>query len=116
MKTNLLSPKKLLITACLILVGFSAVYAQTPVPPGFEKRFETNIKGDVTFLANGIINRANVNNPSEANNPYNGSSNNNSFNVEYIDIDGDPTTFSSSSSTLNLPDADWPNSQIRVLD
>ena len=115
MKTNLLSPKKLLIAACLILVGFSAVYAQTPVPPGFEKRFETNIKGDVTFLANGIINRANVNNPSQANNPYNGNSNNNSFNVEYIDIDGDPTTFSSSSSTLNLPDADCTNVRYAAL-
>ncbi|WP_340064111.1 hypothetical protein, partial [Ascidiimonas aurantiaca] len=102
MKTNLLSPKKLFILACFFIVGYSAVNAQTPVPPGFEKRFETNIKGDVTFLANGIINRANVNNPSEANNPYNGTGNNNSFNVEYIDIDGDPSTFSSSSSTLNL--------------
>ncbi len=115
MKTNLLSPKNLLITAYFFIVGFSAVYAQTPVPPGFEKRFETNIKGDVTFLANGIINRANVNNPSQANNPYNGTSNNNSFNVEYIDIDGDPTTFSSSSSTLNLPDADCTNVRYAAL-
>jgi gliding motility-associated-like protein len=115
MKANLLNPKKLLLTACLFIVGFGAVIAQTPVPPGFEKRFETNIKGDVTFLANGIINRANVSNPSQANTPYNGGSNNNSFNVEYIDIDGDPTTFSSSSSTLNLPDADCTNIRYAAL-
>ncbi len=52
-------------------------------------------------MSNGILNR--VNSSSTANDPYNGSSNNNGFHRDYIDIDGDPSTFSSSSSTLTLP-------------
>ncbi|XLS29237.1 T9SS type B sorting domain-containing protein [Flavobacteriaceae bacterium M23B6Z8] len=105
MKTNLLSPKKLLITACLILVGFSAVNAQVEVPfaPRLSNNGNTylNIKGDYTFLANGILNR--VNNNNSANDPYNGTANNNGFYRDYIDVDNDNSTFSSSSSTLNIP-------------
>jgi large repetitive protein len=37
-----------------------------------------------------------------ANTPYNGNNNNNGYNQEYIDIDTDPATFSSSSANLNI--------------
>ncbi|MCC5654590.1 T9SS type B sorting domain-containing protein [Nostoc sp. XA013] len=60
------------------------------------------VKGDIIFVGNNILNRAAANNVSEANIPYNGTSDNNSFNMEYIDIDGDPSTFSSSSADLAL--------------
>ncbi|PCJ97741.1 MAG: hypothetical protein COA50_04700, partial [Flavobacteriaceae bacterium] len=43
------------------------------------------------------------NNGNGVNNPYNGNGSNNNRHIEYVDIDGDPTTFSSSSSTLTLP-------------
>ena len=78
------------------------VNAQVEVP--FTPRLDNsyiNIKGDYTFLSNSIINR--VDSSNTANDPYNGNSNNNGFHRDYIDIDGDPTTFSSSSSTLALP-------------
>ena len=81
----------------------STVNAQVEVP--FTPRLDNsyiNIKGDYTFLANSILNR--VDGSNTANDPYNGSSNNNGFHRDYIDIDGDPSTFSSSSSTLTLPD------------
>jgi len=84
------------------LLGFT-VNAQVEVP--FTPRLDNsyiNIKGDYTFLANSILNR--VDGSNTANDPYNGSSNNNGFHRDYIDIDGDPSTFSSSSSTLTLPD------------
>ncbi|WP_350286731.1 T9SS type B sorting domain-containing protein [uncultured Croceitalea sp.] len=61
-----------------------------------------NIKGDYTFLSNSVMNRV-FSNGTGVNTPYNGSGSNNSLHVEYVDIDSDPTTFSSSSSTLSLP-------------
>ncbi|MFC4221744.1 T9SS type B sorting domain-containing protein [Flagellimonas marina] len=90
---------------CLLgiwLVGYTG-QAQVEVP--FTPRLDNsyiNIKGDYTFLSNAILNR--VDGSNDANDPYNGSSNNNGFHRDYIDIDGDPSTFSSSSSTLSVPD------------
>ncbi len=69
-----------------------------------------NIKGDYTFLSNSVMNPIFTNDASDVNNPYNvvtGTSNsNNSNHIEYINVDNgnDPTIFSSSSSTLTLPD------------
>ncbi|WP_276389030.1 T9SS type B sorting domain-containing protein [Eudoraea chungangensis] len=69
------------------------------------------IRGDIIFVGNNILNRASETNPGQANTPYNGTQNNNSLWMEYIDIDGDPSTFSSSSAELTLND---PNcSQVR---
>lgn len=60
-----------------------------------------NIKGDYTFLSNSVMNS--VSDGHDVNTPYNGNGSNNSLHVEYVDIDSDPTTFNSSSSTLTLP-------------
>lgn len=62
-----------------------------------------NIRGEYTFLSNSVMNRV-FSDGSGVNTPYNGNGSNNSLHVEYVDIDSDPTTFSSSSSTLTLPD------------
>ncbi|TAI47570.1 T9SS type B sorting domain-containing protein [Flagellimonas allohymeniacidonis] len=62
-----------------------------------------NIKGDYTFLSNSVMNRV-FSDGTGVNTPYNGNGSNNSLHVEYVDIDSDPTTFNSSSSTLTLPD------------
>ncbi|MGB5508263.1 hypothetical protein, partial [Robiginitalea sp.] len=64
------------------------------------------VRGDIIFVGNNILNRASASNPAQANDPYNGTQNNNSLWMEYIDIDGDPSTFSSSSAELSVPDAD----------
>ncbi|MEC7769964.1 MAG: T9SS type B sorting domain-containing protein [Bacteroidota bacterium] len=74
----------------------------------FDVRYENRLKGDLTFIANNIVNRdEGGNNPED---PYNatGSSSeyNDRLNMQYIDIDGDPSTFSSSSATLAVPDPD----------
>ncbi|MEM7485308.1 MAG: T9SS type B sorting domain-containing protein [Bacteroidota bacterium] len=89
---------------CLIGIWFigSRVNAQVEVP--FTPRLTDsyiNIKGDYTFLSNSIINR--VDGSNTANDPYNGGSNNNGFHRDYIDVDSDASTFSSSSSTLTVP-------------
>ncbi|GLU43242.1 T9SS type B sorting domain-containing protein [Allomuricauda sp. NBRC 101325] len=99
--------RKQLLTKLICLLGFGLIgvftYAQVEVP--FSPRLDNsyiNIKGDYTFLSNSIINR--VDGSNTANDPYNGSGNNNGFHRDYIDIDNDPSTFSSSSSTLTMPD------------
>lgn len=102
-------------------LGFSQV------KNNFEPRYDNSIRGDLTIVANNIVNREGdegywerrvvrgrwrwvyVSDPKVPNDPYNqtGSSStaNDSWDMQYIDIDGDPSTFSSSSAELTVPDA-----------
>ncbi|WP_417352255.1 T9SS type B sorting domain-containing protein [Flavobacterium alkalisoli] len=84
-----------------ILLGFLlscfAMQAQVAVP--FTIRYQDNIKGDITQISNGIVNRDSNNRDPE--DPYGGDSANDDLNMRYIDIDSDATTFSSSSATLS---------------
>ncbi|MCB0371415.1 MAG: T9SS type B sorting domain-containing protein [Muricauda sp.] len=92
------------IAACIFLFSYAG-FAQ--VKNTFDVRYENRLKGDLTFIANNIVNRDEGSNDPE--DPYNltGSSSeyNDRLNMQYIDIDGDPSTFSSSSATLAIPDA-----------
>ncbi|UPQ80493.1 T9SS type B sorting domain-containing protein [Flavobacterium azooxidireducens] len=94
--------KTIFLLGCFLLLNLAS-YAQVPVP--FTVRYERNLKGDMTLISNGIVNRQhNSNGP---NVPYNEVGNssqyNDNFDMRYIDIDGDPSTFSSSSASLILP-------------
>lgn len=75
------------------------MFSQEEIP--FKIRFQQYLKGDLTFIANNIINR---NTNQNANEPYDKITSsaklNDEFEMAYIDIDNDPTTFSSSSATL----------------
>lgn len=80
--------------------------AQVAVP--FTQRLaggSVKIKGDIMFVGNQITNTIDnipghtTTNP---NIPYTGTDNNNGHAFGYVDIDGDPVTFSSSSSDLNI--------------
>ncbi len=90
-------------------------------PSGDNYRYQTNIKGDLTFISNSILNRDGGTSTTEANDPYNNlNTNNNDWNTEtggrlnyndyknmqYIDVDSDPSTFSSSTATFNFPNPD----------
>ena len=89
----------------IVIAGLFHSNAQEYVP--FTPRLDGGsfeVRGDIIFVGNNILNRATQANPAEANVPYNGTANNNSLWMEYIDIDTDPTTFSSSSAELNLLD------------
>lgn len=108
--------KKLLLTGFLLLGVFSAF---SQVKNNFEVRYENELRGDITFIANNIVNRESngywsgpwwrrVWNPAASpNDPYNNTGNSSSYNddldMQYIDIDGDPSTFSSSSAVLTVP-------------
>ncbi len=113
---------KLLLIIITIAITYTG-YGQ--VKNSFKPRYDNSLKGDLTIIANNIVNREGdegywtgpswnrtwVSVPRNANDPYNqtGSSStyNDSWNMQYIDIDGDSdtSTFSSSSSTLTVPDA-----------
>ncbi|MHA3789557.1 hypothetical protein ACX0HA_15205, partial [Flavobacterium hauense] len=94
---------RIVILLGLFLTCLTAT-AQTPVPPGFSPRLvggNMKVKGDVVFVGNNILNR--TPNP---NDPLNGGNDNNSYNMEFIDIDNDSSTRNSSSANLVLNDCD----------
>jgi hypothetical protein len=77
-------------------------YGQLPVP--FKVRYQSYVKGDMTVIANNIVNRKDYgNNP---NMPYMNATKtaklNDEFEMFYVDIDSDMSTFSSSAATLYL--------------
>ncbi|RMA64366.1 T9SS type B sorting domain-containing protein [Ulvibacter antarcticus] len=77
-----------------ILILSIQAYAQNYVP--FEPRFDEDLKGDIVLIGNNIL--------GPDNNPFNDNSvYNHNVDMQYIDIDGDPTTFSSSSADLEIP-------------
>ena len=92
----------------LFLAGFSASFAQLSVP--FKARYQGLVKGDMAVIANNIVNRVDYNNSSNV--PYYNHTNqaqlNDEFNMDYIDVDNDEDTFSSSSAELFL---DNPNNK-----
>ncbi|WP_299622553.1 Ig-like domain-containing protein [uncultured Tenacibaculum sp.] len=93
--------KKLLLLFTIYLTSLLNSYAQD-VP--FTQRLlpnGSNVRGDITFVSNNILNREDSS--FSANDPYNGTGSNGQLNIQYIDVDDDPTTFSSSSALLNLP-------------
>lgn len=96
--------KKSLLFAILSATFFS--YAQLPVP--FKVRFQSYVKGDMTVIANNIVNRKEVGN--DPNTAYMNSTKtaklNDEFDMFYIDIDNDMSTFSSSSASLNFDNDD----------
>ena len=96
--------------AFLNCVAIDKGYAQLVVP--FKVRYQNYVKGDMTLIANNIVNRYELTNAANSNfnNRSENAKFNDQFNMQYIDIDADKQTFSSSSANLNLEDQ--PNKKI----
>lgn len=94
---------RLILLTLFLLQSYLMLAQKTFVD--FKPRFETSIRGDMMLIGNNIVNRDNGKAKEYANDPFTGGTDNNSENMQYIDIDGDPDTFSSSSATLKVPDA-----------
>lgn len=109
------------ITIAWIVFGAFLVNAQEYNT--FEVRYENNLRGDLTFIGNNILNRdsgtpgegpndaynnlQNTNTWSGANNDLSGFTNYNDYkNMQFIDVDNDPSTFNSSSSTFVFDNPD----------
>ncbi|TGD59683.1 T9SS type A sorting domain-containing protein [Flavobacterium humi] len=67
----------------------------------FSPRYDADVKGDMLLIGNNILNRKTATIEPEIS--YNGSGFNSDFIMEYIDIDTDAATFSSSSANLTNP-------------
>ncbi len=92
---------KKIISLTFLIISTTFCISQISVP--FKVRYQSYVNGDMTIIANNITNRVDSNN---ANIPYTSRTNmhklNDEFFMDYIDIDNDPNTFSSSSAELNL--------------
>ncbi len=84
---------KLIIIVSLLLIGLQS-YAQNYEP--FTPRFNKDLKGDIVLIGNNILGPNN--NAFNDNTVYN-----HNVDMKYIDIDGDTSTFSSSSADLEIP-------------
>lgn len=99
--THKLNP---LLFCLLLLFLFNGEnsYSQLAVP--FKVRYQSYVKGDMTVISNTIVNRKD--NRNSTSDPYNDITEiaklNDQFEMNYIDIDNDKSTFSSSSAELNL--------------
>ena len=82
----------------LLILGVNFLSAQNYVP--FAPRYNNNsLRGDMLLIGNNILSAH------RSNNYTNSSGNNGTTNMVYVDIDGDGTTFSSSSANLVYPTA-----------
>lgn len=93
---------KAVALATILFAQLTASYSQNSVP--FKARFQSTIKGDMTVIANNILNRVDYDN--KANVAYQNATSssllNDDFMMAYIDVDNDESTFSSSKAELNL--------------
>lgn len=90
------------ITIMLLLVASSS-QAQEIIP--FKEKYKTLVKGDFVLVSNNIVNRsAGIQNSNIATNEMSPAAKlNDEYEMKYIDIDFDSSTFSSSAATLTIP-------------
>ncbi|NNF19122.1 MAG: hypothetical protein HKN61_05050, partial [Flavobacteriaceae bacterium] len=82
----------------IALVFFSATFLiQAQEKTKFEPRYSGTVSGDVTMIANNVLNQ-------HPTNAYHGNTDNQDGTGVYVDIDGDATTFNSSSANLVNPE------------
>lgn len=85
--------KKLLVISSLLVTKL--LFSQEEIP--FSIRYQNYIQGDLTFIANNIVNRNERQNANESYDKATGYSKlNDEFEMSYIDIDKDNLTYSSS--------------------
>ena len=83
----------IVIIISILSIGLQT-FAQNYEP--FTPRFDQDVRGDIVLIGNNIL--------GPDNNAFNDNSvYNHNVDMQYIDIDGDPTTFSSSSADLDIP-------------
>ena len=87
-----------IVVIVLFLILGHHISAQNLVP--FSPRYDEAIKGDILLIGNSNVGL-------HASNPYHGNATNDGVNAAvYVDIDGDPSTFNSSSADLDVPGDD----------
>ena len=85
---------RITIVVVMLLLG-QLTFAQNLIP--FSPRFDEALKGDILLIGNSNVGL-------HPTNPYNGNATNDGTNAAvHVDIDGDPSTFNSSSADLDVP-------------
>lgn len=91
-------------TALLFVFFIFSLWSNAQLAIPFKERYKTNVKGDMTIIANSILNR--IDRKNTTNMSFNEKSfetpSNDEMDMEYIDIDDTDETFSSSSAALFL--------------
>ncbi|MEY4286742.1 MAG: hypothetical protein RL511_820, partial [Bacteroidota bacterium] len=92
-----------LLALFMLFGAYFVGYGQLVSP--FNIRYQTQQKGAIRFISNVSVTCNSSTNCTAAQIqlPPSGTGQNNNFTMSYVDIDGDPTTFMSSSDSLNLP-------------
>jgi hypothetical protein len=96
------STRKILGLAFVLFLAQTAI-AQVVRP--FTTYYQTNQKGGIVYISNVSVSCGSATGcaAAEAELPPAGTTQNNDFNQEYVDVDNDGATFMSSSDSLNLP-------------
>ena len=95
--------RALSISLLLLAVPFAGANQASAERP-FTPRFSENVQGAITFSANTVMTCPDSDSRCPGARAGTGSNlNNNQFNMTYVDVDGDPSTFNSSSATVTIP-------------
>jgi uncharacterized repeat protein (TIGR01451 family) len=85
-------------------IAMIAPVAHAQIARSFTPRFNVQTAGDVTLIGNTLMTCSGGSQCVSAQGGGNGGNvNNQNFTMQYVDIDSDPTTFSSSRATLSVP-------------
>lgn len=88
---------------CLAFLLIGASLARAQIVRSFTPRISANQSGDITLIGNTLMSCTNGAACSNARNGTSGNTNNINFTSQYVDIDGDGSTFSSSTANLTIP-------------
>ena len=91
-----------MVAASVIALG-GATPAQAAIIRSFAPVFSVNTNGDILMAANTLMTCINSASCTTARNATTGNYNNNSYNSRFVDVDGDASTFNSSSATVTVP-------------
>jgi hypothetical protein len=93
-----------LFFSLIFLLGSFSVHVFSQVVSPFSIREQIQQKGGIRFVSNVSVTCNSGTNCTNGQSqlPPSGTAQNNNFTMSYVDIDGDPTTFMSSSDSLNL--------------
>ena len=99
-------PLKIAVT---LVLGLFSIIGHSQEYNNFDIRYQNNIKGDLTFIGNNIVNRDGGTSSTEPEDAYDATGSSSTYNdwldMQYIDVDSDGTTFSSSTATFTYTQA-----------
>lgn len=89
--------------ASLAALVLFAAPGSAQVVRGFTPRFTANDRGDITLIGNTLMSCSSGGSCASAQSGTSGGLNNDGHNMQYVDVDGVPGTFCSSSAVLTIP-------------